>query len=207
MLEEHVQSYNIGKFSSRASAALGGLMLALMALVAFLPNTQAQQTADSQELELGVLIVSRAEDAAAILKQLKAGADFGVLAREKSIDTTANQGGYLGRLSLASLRPELADAVHRRRPHAPSGLRDPYHLSRPTASPRSGSSANPFTARFGSYTRRPQRFRHDQCGISLARLSQAGWLERRSAPALRSPEGVVCLGSGSPGEVPGCGRR
>ena len=88
------------KFSSRRSAALGGLVL--MFLVAFLPNTQAQQAADSQELELGVLITARAEDAAAILKQLKAGADFGVLAREKSIDTTAAQGGYLGRLSLAN---------------------------------------------------------------------------------------------------------
>jgi hypothetical protein len=52
-------------------------MLALIALVELLPNTQAQQAAGSQELELGVLITARAEDAAAILKQLKAGADFG----------------------------------------------------------------------------------------------------------------------------------
>jgi hypothetical protein len=36
-----VQRYNIGKFSSRRSAALGGFVLVLMALVEFLPNTQA----------------------------------------------------------------------------------------------------------------------------------------------------------------------
>ncbi len=97
--------------ASRTSPALRGFVLMLIFLVAFLPDTHAQQPVDSQELELGVLIVTHAEEAAAILKQLKSGADFGVLAREKSIDTTAAQGGYLGRLPLASLRPELADAV------------------------------------------------------------------------------------------------
>jgi tetratricopeptide (TPR) repeat protein len=90
---------------------LGGFLLALLALIGFLPGMQAQQAAASQEVELGVLITAKAEDADAILKQLKAGADFGVLAKEKSIDTTAGDGGYLGRLSPASLRPELADAL------------------------------------------------------------------------------------------------
>jgi tetratricopeptide (TPR) repeat protein len=90
---------------------LGGFLLALLALIGFLPGMQAQQAAASQEVELGVLITAKSEDADAILKQLKAGADFGVLAKEKSIDTTAGDGGYLGRLSPASLRPELADAL------------------------------------------------------------------------------------------------
>jgi FG-GAP-like repeat/ASPIC and UnbV/PPIC-type PPIASE domain len=90
---------------------LGGFLLALLALIGFLPEMQAQQVAASQEVELGVLITAKAEDADAILKQLKAGADFGVLAKEKSIDTTAGEGGYLGRLSPESLRPELADAL------------------------------------------------------------------------------------------------
>jgi tetratricopeptide (TPR) repeat protein len=106
-----VQSYNTGRFLARQSAALGGFLLALLTLAGFLPRMQAQQAAASQEVELGVLITARAEDADAILKQLKAGADFGVLAKEKSIDTTAGDGGYLGRLSPASLRPELADAL------------------------------------------------------------------------------------------------
>ena len=105
-----MQRYTIGKFSSRKSVGLSGFALVLVLLVALLPHTQAQ-LADSQELELGVLITVRAEDAAAALKQLKAGADFGVLAREKSIDTTAGQGGYMGRLNPERLRPELADAV------------------------------------------------------------------------------------------------
>ena len=66
-----MQRYNIGKSSSRRGAAFGGFMLALVSLVAFLPNTHAQQAADSPELELGVLITARAEDAAAILKQIE----------------------------------------------------------------------------------------------------------------------------------------
>jgi hypothetical protein len=88
-------------------------MLVLMTLVEILSNARAQQAADSRELELGVLITARAEEAEAILKQLKAGADFGVLAKEKSIDSTAINGGYLGRLDPERLQPELEDAVRR----------------------------------------------------------------------------------------------
>ncbi len=45
------------------------------------------------------------------LKPLRAGMDFGVLATEKSIDPTANDGGYMGRLQPSQLRPELRDAL------------------------------------------------------------------------------------------------
>lgn len=34
-----------------------------------------------------------------------------MLAKEQSIDSTADDGGYLGRLSAAQLQPELRDAV------------------------------------------------------------------------------------------------
>jgi hypothetical protein len=106
-----VQSYSTRKFLTRKSVVPGGFLLALLTLVGLLPRTQAQQAAASQEVELGILVTARAEEADAILKQLKAGADFGVLAKEKSIDKTAGNGGYLGRFSPAGLRPELADAV------------------------------------------------------------------------------------------------
>ena len=43
--------------------------------------------------------------------QINGGADFSTLAREKSIDPTGRDGGYLGRMSIASLRPELRDAL------------------------------------------------------------------------------------------------
>ena len=43
--------------------------------------------------------------------RLKAGADFAVLAREKSVDPTSTDGGFLGKIDPASLRAELRDAL------------------------------------------------------------------------------------------------
>jgi tetratricopeptide (TPR) repeat protein len=45
------------------------------------------------------------------MRQLNAGWDFSVLAKEKSIDPTSIDGGYMGKWSAAQLRPELRDAV------------------------------------------------------------------------------------------------
>jgi hypothetical protein len=53
-------------------------------------------------------------DAETILKQLNAGTDFSVLAKEKSIDATASDGGYIGKLAPDQLRGELRDALRRR---------------------------------------------------------------------------------------------
>jgi hypothetical protein len=60
---------------------------------------------------LRLVVVDSADDAARLLKQLKSGADFAVLAREKSTDATAVDGGYLGKVDPATLRPELRDAL------------------------------------------------------------------------------------------------
>ncbi len=78
----------------------------------FSSSIQAQQDGASREVEVGIIVTSTAEEAESILKQLKAGMDFGVLAKEKSIDPSANDGGYMGRLSPAQLRPELQAALH-----------------------------------------------------------------------------------------------
>ncbi len=51
---------------------------------------------------------SRAEE---VVNELRAGVDFGVLAKEKSIDGSASQGGYIGRLQPSQLRPELQEAL------------------------------------------------------------------------------------------------
>jgi tetratricopeptide (TPR) repeat protein len=63
-----------------------------------------------------VLVVDSADEAARILGQLKGGADFGALAREKSTDATSVDGGFLGQVDPATLRPELRDALHDLRP-------------------------------------------------------------------------------------------
>jgi tetratricopeptide (TPR) repeat protein len=63
-----------------------------------------------------LIVLDSAGEAERILKQLQNGADFAVLAREKSTDATAVDGGYLGKIDPASLRPELRDALQGLRP-------------------------------------------------------------------------------------------
>jgi tetratricopeptide (TPR) repeat protein len=58
-----------------------------------------------------LIVVASRDEAQDIVNALARGADFGALAKEKSIDPTAPDGGYLGRVEPASLRPELRDAL------------------------------------------------------------------------------------------------
>ena len=51
------------------------------------------------------------EGAKDIVKELANGKDFAILAKEKSIDATASDGGYMGKVDPAQLRIELRDAV------------------------------------------------------------------------------------------------
>ena len=60
---------------------------------------------------LRLVVVDSADEAARILKQLKTGADFAVVAKEKSTDATAIDGGFLGEVDPSTLRPELRDAI------------------------------------------------------------------------------------------------
>jgi len=85
----------------------------LALLLVSLPSpVVGQQTEPSSELHLSILVTRTAEQAAGVLKKLNAGWDFGVLAREYSIDPSAAQGGYLGRLRPDQLRSELRDALN-----------------------------------------------------------------------------------------------
>ena len=58
-----------------------------------------------------VIVVRTPEQASQALERLKAGYDFATLAKEKSTDPTADSGGFMGRMDLAALRPELRDAL------------------------------------------------------------------------------------------------
>jgi hypothetical protein len=60
--------------------------------------------------------VDSVDDAAIILRELKGGADFTAMAREKSTDATSVDGGRLGQVDPATLRPELRDALQGLRP-------------------------------------------------------------------------------------------
>jgi len=71
----------------------------------------AQQRQSTDDEEIGIIVTRTAEKAQEVLKQLKAGMDFGVTAKEYSVDSTAVEGGYMGRLNPEQLRTELRDAM------------------------------------------------------------------------------------------------
>jgi hypothetical protein len=90
--------------------------LAIPAIVCSLTlvTGQAQQVPPAPPTDvtgLQIIVSSSAEEAEQLRAQVNGGADFAALAREKSVDPTSRDGGYLGKISLASLRRELRDAL------------------------------------------------------------------------------------------------
>jgi tetratricopeptide (TPR) repeat protein len=67
----------------------------------------ADQDPSPTKISLRLIVVSSASEAESILSQLQNGADFAVLAREKSVDATGLDGGYMGDVDPSSLRAEL----------------------------------------------------------------------------------------------------
>jgi tetratricopeptide (TPR) repeat protein len=75
--------------------------------------SQASQSAErsSDEATLQIIVVGSAEKAQNILDRVKKGESFLSLAKENSIDSTAEIGGRMGTVSVPMLRPELRDAL------------------------------------------------------------------------------------------------
>jgi len=72
---------------------------------------RSQQKGLSPAAELGIIVTPTADEAREVRSDLKAGTDFAVLAKEKSLDPTAKDGGYMGQMSAAKLQPELKTAL------------------------------------------------------------------------------------------------
>jgi len=87
------------------------LPAAAIFLFLFPSVAQTQQSSSSGPVNLRILVVASPADAEAVLARLKNGEDFAAVARDKSIDSTATDGGNLGRVDPATLRRELRDAV------------------------------------------------------------------------------------------------
>jgi tetratricopeptide (TPR) repeat protein len=85
-------------------AALGALGFAV-------PTRSAPQQNSSPQLNLQVIVVDSADKARQILERLEKGEDFAAIARKESIDPSASEGGYLGLIDLATMRPELREAL------------------------------------------------------------------------------------------------
>lgn len=84
-----------------------GLLCALL----YGQSAKPDESAKPKEVALQVIVVNSPEQANRVLERLKAGYDFAALAKEKSVDPTADSGGYMGRMDPASLRPELREAL------------------------------------------------------------------------------------------------
>ncbi len=72
---------------------------------------QSTQNPPSEEVTLQIIVVSSPEDAQRVVDRLQKGEDFAALAKRESIDSTADDGGLMGKVSLSMLRPELRDAL------------------------------------------------------------------------------------------------
>jgi len=95
-----------------ASRVLGvvAAVLAVLARPAF-PQSSAQPSPRTDEVSLRILVLETADEALRVREELQLGANFVALAVVRSVDPSARNGGWLGRLSLSSLRPGLREAV------------------------------------------------------------------------------------------------
>ncbi len=80
------------------------------------------QGAASPEVGLRIIVVDSADEAQRILESLKNGGDFAALAKQKSTDATADDGGYMGKIDPATLRPELRAALKGLEPGQMTGV-------------------------------------------------------------------------------------
>jgi peptidyl-prolyl cis-trans isomerase C len=71
----------------------------------------AKQMTGQQEVRARHILVKTEDEAKAIVAELKSGADFAELARKKSTDPGASEGGDLGYFPKEDMVPEFADAA------------------------------------------------------------------------------------------------
>jgi len=81
----------------------------IIAIVLLALSAQSQQPESSADF--GVIISPSLAAAQETRKELAAGMDFAVLAKERSSDGSAENGGYLGRLTVSQLRGEFQGAA------------------------------------------------------------------------------------------------
>ena len=83
------------------------VLVCLLAVVLFAPSQDLTSTA----IPLRILVLNSAEEAARVRAELEKGADFAVLAREKSVDATSLDGGLLGKVDPSTMREEIRTAL------------------------------------------------------------------------------------------------
>ena len=94
----------------------------LGAALAFLSLAFGLLMAQGPPVKLRIIVVKSSDEAQQILKQLKKGADFAGLAKARSIDPTAEKGGDIGQIEIASLPQELRQVIAGVKPGDISGI-------------------------------------------------------------------------------------
>jgi hypothetical protein len=97
--------------SPKRNTAILALGLLLSTTLAPGPAARSQQPASPPPANVSILVTPTEDEARSALTDLKAGTDFGVLAKEKSIDPSSNDGGYIGPLTTAPLTPAERHAL------------------------------------------------------------------------------------------------
>src|SRR5689334_17220212 len=82
------------------------LFCMLLTLVVFALAQEQTST-----VPLRILVLNSAEELTRVRAEIEKGADFGVLAREKSVDATSLDGGLLGKVDPSTLRQEIQTAI------------------------------------------------------------------------------------------------
>jgi len=85
-------------------------LISFLCVLLFVPALPGWQGKPG-DLNLQIIVVDSSVEAERLLEQIKHGADFATLAKQKSTDASAADGGYMGRLDPATLRVELRDAL------------------------------------------------------------------------------------------------
>ncbi len=102
--------WGFGLFSKKWNVLPLVVMSALCPLL-FAQASPYAQSAPSEEVTLRIIVVSSPAAAQSIRDRLQKGEDFAALAKRESIDSTAEDGGLMGKVTLSMLRPELRDAL------------------------------------------------------------------------------------------------
>src|SRR5258708_23107120 len=91
----------------KGGSAMYRALFCLLALVLFAPGQELTSTA----IPLRLLVLNSAEESGRVRAELEKGADFAVLARDKSVDATSLDGGLLGKVDPSTLRAEIRTAL------------------------------------------------------------------------------------------------
>jgi len=130
-------------------------------------NDAVKSMGGQEEVHARHILVENEDDAKSILDQLKGGADFAALAKEKSKDPGAAEGGDLGYFTKDQMVPEFADVAFKMYP---------------------GQLSNPVKTQFGWHiikvedkrTKQPPEFEKvkDQIEAFLARKAQTEFITK-----------------------------